>query len=423
MKSLENIRGLVSGCLLSVIIAAPVYSQQVSEGNEAVPPTFPGQTRAPLALRSTGYVVSEFVTGLNRPWAMAHMPDGNMIVTEVPGRIRVISPEGHVSDPVRGVPAVRAWGSRGLNDIILDPDFAANRRLYFVYLAAPEGMDSDNSDETYARFNEERQAWNQLSRDDKAAQPWGQWRIASATLSPDRKSISDLSVIINTVPSRMAFDSSGKLLVTTQRKSPMGEPDLGSTLGMILRRNTDGSVPEDNPFVNRDDINDLAYVIGLRNSNSLEVNPETGEFWVADQGGTAGDELNVISAGSDYGWPYVSYGRAGTNPVGTGFTVKSGTEQPSYYWSPVSMAPSDMMFYTGDMFPRWKGNLFLTGLSSMHLARLVLVGDHVVGEERLLDDPAHRLRHVGQGSDGAIYVLEDMPKQRILKISAPPAQD
>jgi len=421
MKSFESVRRLMFGCLLSAVIATPVYSQQVSEGTEAVPPTFAGQTRAPLALRSTGYVVSDFVTGLNRPWAMAHMPDGNMIVTEVPGRIRIITPEGDVSDPVKGVPAVRAWGSRGLNDIILDPDFVNNRRLYFVYLAAPGGVDSDNSDETYARFNEERQVWNQLSREDKAAQPWGHWRIASARLSADGKSISDLAVVIETVPSRMAFDASGKLLVTTQRKSPMGEPDLKATLGMILRLNTDGSVPEDNPFVGYDDINDLAYVTGLRNSNSLEMNPETGEFWVADQGGTAGDELNVISAGKDYGWPYVSYGRAGINPVGTGLTVKSGTEQPIYYWSPVSMAPSDMMFYTGDMFPRWKGNLFLTGLSSMHLARMVLVGNHIVGEERLLDEPAHRLRHVSQGSDGAIYVLEDMPNPRILKITAPPA--
>lgn len=422
MKPFKLIRRLISCCLISAVFSATAFSQQVFEGTQAVPPTFEGQTRAPLAPKSAGYVVSDFVTGLNRPWAMAHMPNGKMIVTEVPGRIRVIAPDGTVSDPVEGVPAVRAWGSRGLNDIILDPDFERNRRLYFAYLAAPAGVESDNSDERYEIFNAERQEWNPLSREEKAANPWGHWRVASATLSEDEESISDLRIVIETVPTRMAFDDTGKLLITTQRKSPMGEPDLKSTLGMVLRLNPDGSVPDDNPFIGNGDVNDMAYVIGLRNSNSLEKNPDTNEFWVADQGPTAGDELNVIVAGKDYGWPYVSYGRMGENkPVGTGLTTKPGTEQPIYYWSPVSMAPSDMMFYTGDMFPQWKGNLFLTGLSSMHMSRLVLAGDHVVGEERLLGEPGHRLRHVSQGADGAIYVLEDMPNPRILKLTAPPS--
>ena len=409
--------------LFALACIAPGHAQQVFEGTHPVPPSYAGQTRAPLAAKSAPFVVEEFVTGLNRPWAMAHMPNGKMIVTEVPGRIRIITADGNVSDPVSGVPAVRAWGSRGLNDIILDPEFERNRTIYFVYLAAPDGVTSDNSDETYGKFNAERQEWNALSREEKAANPWGHWRVARATLSRNEKSLSDVTTIIETVPSRMAFDDSGKLLMTTQRKSPMGEPDLGDTLGMVLRMNKDGSVPADNPFVDDKGVNDLAYVIGLRNSNSLEKNPQTGEFWVADQGGTAGDELNVIAAGKDYGWPYVSFGRMGDKPVGTGMTVKPGTEQPIYYWSPVSMAPSDMMFYTGDMFPQWKGNLFLTGLSSMHLARLELSGNHVTGEERLLDEPGHRLRHVSQGPDGAIYVLEDMPRRRILKLTAPPTED
>jgi len=420
MKLHKRIRNLISCCLLSVAIAMPAFSQQVSEGSEEVPPTFAGQTKAPLALKSARFIVSDFVTGLNRPWTMAHMPNGKMIVTEVPGRIRIITPDGNVSDPIEGTPDVRAWGSRGLNDIILDPAFAQNRMLYFAYLAPPAGVESDNSDETYKRFNAERQDWNKLPPEEKAANPWGHWRIASARLSEDEKRISNLKIVIETVPTRMAFDDTGKLLITTQRKSPMGEPDLNDTLGMVLRINTDGSVPGDNPFIDNDDVNDMAYVVGIRNSNSLEKNPETGEFWVADQGGTAGDELNVIVAGKDYGWPYVSFGRSGTKPVGTGLTAKPGTEQPIYYWSPVSMAPSDMMFYSGEMFPQWKGNLFLTGLSSMHMSRLVLAGDHVVGEERLLDEPGHRLRHVSQGANGAIYVLEDMPNPRILKLTAPP---
>lgn len=412
-------RRTLFGILLSAALATPATGQQVFEGEHPVPPAFAGQTRAPLAPKSPPFVVSEFVTDLFRPWAMAQLPNGNLLVTEVPGRLRIISPDGRVSAPVAGVPAVRAWGSRGLNDVILDPDFQNNRRIYFSYLAPPDGVDSDNSDAAYERFAAERAVWNELSREQKAADPWGHWRVASARLSADERSLSNLRIVIETVPSRMAFDDDGKLLMTTQRKSPMGEPDLSDTLGMVLRMNPDGSAPPDNPFVGDEEVNDLAWVVGLRNANSLEKNPATGEFWVADQGPTAGDELNVLAPGKDYGWPYVSYGRMGTLPIGKGQTVQPGTEQPIYYWSPVSMAPSDMLFYTGDMFPHWKGSLFLTGLSSLHLARLELVGDHVVGEERLLDEPGHRLRHVSQGADGAIYVIEDRPNMRILKITAP----
>ena len=342
-----------------------------------------------------------------------------MLVTEVPGRLRIVSSDGQVSDPIDGVPAVRGWGSRGLNDVILDPGFAQNGRIFFAYLAAPEGVASDNSDEAHQTFSAERQVWNGLSAEEKAANPWGVWRVASARLSPDRRRLTNVRTVIETVPTRMAFDNDGKLLITTQRKSPMGEPDLTDTLGMVLRLNTDGSVPSDNPFVGNDAVNDMAYVVGLRNANSLAQHPETGEFWVADQGPAAGDELNILKPGADYGWPYVSYGRAGTLPVGTGMTTKPGTEQPLYFWSPVSLAPSDMLFYTGDMFPAWQGSLFLTGLSSMHLARLELSEGQVIGEERLLDEPGHRLRHVSQDADGAIYVIEDMPKMRILKLTAP----
>ena len=285
MKSYSLVRQLLAGSVFSAVIAMPVFSQQVFEGTHPVPPAYAGQTRAPLAPRSTQYEVSEFVTGLTRPWAMAHMPNGNMIVTEVPGRIRIVSADGEVSKPVEGVPAVRAWGSRGLNDVILDPGFERNRMIYFTYLAAPAGIESDNSDEMYGKFNSEREAWNQLTPQEKSANPWGHWRVASARLSENEKKISEVKIVIETVPSRMAFDDAGKLLITTQRKSPMGEPDLKDTLGMVLRMNKDGSVPDDNPFVGNDDVNDLAFVIGLRNSNSLEMNPQTGDYHECRQPG------------------------------------------------------------------------------------------------------------------------------------------
>ncbi len=414
-------RGVIIAGVFTALSINFGYAQQVYEGNSAVAPAFPGQTRAPLADKSARFVVSDFVTELHRPWSMAHMPDGNMIVTEVPGRLRIISTDGSVSNPIEGVPAVRPFGSRGLNDIILDPDFENNRMIYISYHAMPDGMESDNSDDAYKKSMAEMAEWNKLSREEKTANPFGVWRISSARLSPDGKSIDRVKTLINTVASRMAFDSHGKLLITTQRKSPMGQQDLTATGGMILRLNTDGSVPDDNPFIGVEGVNPMAYVIGLRNSNSFSFNKSTGEFWAADQGGNAGDEVNIIKAGKDYGWPEVSYGRmGGTKPVGTGLTVKEGTEQPIYFWSPVSMAPSDMTFYDGDLFPQWKGNLFLTGLSSMHMSRLVLSGDHVIGEERLLGEPGHRLRHVSQGADGALYVIQDMPMQKILKLTPPP---
>ncbi|MEZ5759441.1 MAG: PQQ-dependent sugar dehydrogenase [Emcibacteraceae bacterium] len=420
MKLKKGIGAVLTGLVMVATSSMSTSAQQVSEGTQAVPPLFAGQTRAPLASKSAPFVVSDFVAGLNHPWAMAHMPNGKMIVTEVPGRLRIITPDGKVSKPVTGMPAVRAWGSRGLNEIILDPDFANNRMIYFSYLAAPDGVKSDNSDAAYKKFAEEWQAWNKLSREEQSANPWGIWRVASAKLSADEKSISDLKVLIETTPSRMMFDDSGKLLISTQRKSPMGEPNLKSTFGMILRLNKDGSVPNDNPFVGNPDVNDMAYAIGLRNTMGLAKNPETGDIWAGDMGGDGGDEINVVCAGCDYGWPYVSYGRmGGTKPVGTGYTTKPGTVQPIYYWSPVAIAQSSMIFYTGDMFPEWKGNLLLTGLSSMHLARLVLAGDHIIGEERLLDEPGHRLRHVSEGPDGAVYVIQDMPNPKILKLTAP----
>lgn len=422
MRLHKEFRIALVSCMAAIAFNLPVTAQQ----NKIFDPAFEGQTRASLAAKSAKFTVSDFVTGLNRPWAMAHLPNGNMLVTEVPGRIRVISPNGVVSEPVLGVPAVRAWGSRGLNDIILDPDFENNRMIYFNYLGAPDGMISDNSDETYKKFGEERSEWNALSREEKAASPWGYWYVVSAKLSADEKSISGLKVISDTVPSRLAFDDTGKLLITTQRKSPMGSPDLKATFGTVLRLNKDGTAPNDNPFVGNDDVNDMAYVVGLRNSNGLAKNPSTGDFWVADQGGSAGDEINIIKAGKDYGWPYVAYGPLPpSDPPRINHTIKEGTEQPIYYWgaSSLSLAPSSMMFYTGQMFPDWQGNLFLTGLSSQYLSRLELVGDSVEAEERLLDEPGHRLRHVSQGADGAIYILEDTPMPRILKLTAPVEKD
>lgn len=194
-------------CALALAVSSWVSAEPVAPGDHAVPPLYQGQTRAPLAAKSSPFEVSEFVTGLTRPWALAHLPDGRMLVTEVPGRLRVIDADGTVSEPVEGVPPVRPWGSRGLNDLLLDPAFASNRLIYFTYLAAPEGVAADNSDEAHARFAEERQRWNEQSREEKIADPWGTWRVARARLSEDEARLTNLEILIETVPSRMAFDA------------------------------------------------------------------------------------------------------------------------------------------------------------------------------------------------------------------------
>ncbi len=415
------LKNVFYSAIVIIISGSMIFSanaQQVFEGPQASTPAYIGQTRAPIANKSPPFKVSEFVSGLNRPWSMVFLPSGKMIVTEVPGRLRIISADGTVSDAIKGMPAVRAFGSRGLNDIILDPEFEKNRVIYFSYHAAPEGMQSDNSDDAYKKSNADMALWNKLSREEKAANPFGVWRVARAQLSKDEKSIDRFKVLIDTVPSSMTFDKEGKLLITTQRKSPMGKQDLTDNLGMVLRLNKNGSIPKDNPFIGQDGVNPMAYAVGLRNSYSLAFNPASGELWAADQGPYAGDEVNIIKPGKNYGWPEVTYGKMGrTKVIGAGFSAKEGVEQPIYFWSPISMAPSSMMFYKGDLFPAWKGNLFLSGLSSQHIARLVLAGDHVVGEERLLDEKATRYRHINQGPDGVIYVIEDGPMAKILKIT------
>jgi aldose sugar dehydrogenase len=405
--------------IAGTIFSASAQTQQVFDGPQFARPNFQGQTRAPIADHSKPFEVQEFVTSLTRPWTMAHLPNGKMLVSEVPGRLRIVDGNGTVSAPIKGVPAVRPFGSRGLNDVVLDPDFEKNRTIYIIYHATPDGMVSDNSDEAYQKSNADMAEWGKLSNEEKAANPFGIWRVASARLSTDEKSIDRVKVLLDVVASRIRFDDQGKFLITTQRKSPMGKQDLTGTGGMILRLNKDGSVPKDNPFIGQAGINPMAYVIGLRNSNSLELNPMTGEFWAADQGPAGGDEINVIRPGKNYGWPEVTHGKMGGGKIiGAGLSAKEGTEQPIYYWSP-SMAPSSMIFYTGDLFPQWKGNLLVTGLSTQHISRLELVGDHVVGEERLLGEMRSRLRHISQGPDGSVFVIQDGPMAKILKLTPP----
>jgi glucose/arabinose dehydrogenase len=343
--------------------------------------------------------VATFAAGLEHPWGLAFLPDGSALVTERPGRLRLVSPEGELSEPLAGVPEVDARGQGGLLDVALDPDFEANRLVYLSYAEPGEGGKNSTA-------------------------------VARGTLSEDRTALENVEVIFSQQPkeastkhfgSRIVFDGEGHLFVTLGERSEeefRGQAqDLDSHLGKIVRINPDGSVPEDNPFVGQEGALPEIWSLGHRNVQAAAMNQETGELWEIEHGPRGGDELNVVKPGANYGWPEVSFGvnYSGT-PVGTGESDAPGFEDPIYQWTPV-IAPSGMAFYAGDAFPDWKGDLFVGGLASTALVRLELDGASVTHEERILEPAGLRIRDVVQGPDGALFLLTDEDDGEIIKIS------
>jgi glucose/arabinose dehydrogenase len=341
-------------------------------------------------------------SGLQNPWGMAFLPDGRMLVTERPGRLRVVAPDGTLSEPVAGLPAVDARGQGGLLDVALDPAFATNRLIYWSYAELLDGV-VNNTAVARGRF---------------------------ADQAPHR--VEDVQVIFRQVPTlksaqhfggRLVFRPDGTLFVTLgDRSVPDGRMQaqrLDGLLGKIVRINLDGTVPKDNPFVGKEGVPPQMWSYGHRNVQAAALHPSTGELWEAEHGTRGGDEINIARAGKDYGWPTIAYGIEYQGAAITGgITAKEGMEQPLYYWDPV-IAPSGMVFYTGSLFPAWKGNLFIGGMASTNLVRLTIEGERVVDEERLLTDlqpQRERIRDVRQGPDGALYLLTDSPKGRMLKL-------
>jgi len=337
--------------------------------------------------------VSVYAEGLEHPWSLAFLPDGRALVTERPGRLRYVAPDGTVSAPISGLPQVDARGQGGLLDVVLDPDFAQNNLIYLSYAERGEGGNGT--------------------------------AVARGRLAANR--LEDVEVIFRQLPkkksskhfgSRLAFDREGHLYVTLGERSSFPEEaqDLGGLLGKVVRINRDGSVPPDNPFVGRKDVRPEIWSYGHRNPQGAALRPEDGSLWVIEHGARGGDEINRPQAGKNYGWPVISYGRHYSGlKIGEG-TAKSGMEQPIFYWDP-SIAPSGALFYTGDAFPQWQGNLFVGALKSQLLVRLRLDGDVVRQQEKYLDDLGLRIRDVRQGPDGAIFVLTDEDDGAILKIS------
>ena len=335
----------------------------------------------------------EVASGLEHPWGMAFLPDGAVLVTERPGRLRVVGKDGGVSQPVEGVPAVDAVGQGGLLDVALDPDFAANRLVYLSYAEPREGGNAT--------------------------------AVARGRLADSR--LDQLEVIFRQQPalagrhhfgSRLVFARDGRLFVTLgdRYKEKDRAQTLDSHLGKVIRIERDGRVPADNPFVDRPGALPEIWSYGHRNVQGAALHPGTGDLWTNEHGPKGGDELNLTLPGRNYGWPAITYGVDYSGAIISDETAAPGMEQPVHYWVP-SIATSGLAFCTGSRFPRWQGNAFVGGLRSQQLVRLELDGDRVVHEEVLLKGVIEqRIRDVKQGPDGFLYLLTDEKDGRLLRI-------
>ncbi|HYH37709.1 MAG TPA: PQQ-dependent sugar dehydrogenase [Azospirillum sp.] len=340
--------------------------------------------------------VATVAGGLEHPWGMAFLPGGGMLVTERPGRLRLVSAAGAVSEPIAGVPKVDARGQGGLLDVALDPDFGRNRLVYISYSEPGEGGNST--------------------------------AVARGTLSDDARALRDVKVVFSQKPkvqsrlhfgSRLVFDRAGNLFVTLgERSDPQFRTraqDLDSHFGKVVRIRPDGSVPKDNPFVGKAGALPEIWSYGHRNMQGAALHPATGALWASEHGPRGGDEINVPQPGKNYGWPVVSHGvNYDGTPVGTGQQKAPGMEDPVYQWTPV-IAASGMAFYTADAVPGWKGSLFNGGLVCRCVVRLELDGTRVTHEERLFGELGQRIRDVRQGPDGALYLLTDDDRGALLR--------
>ena len=376
------------------LLAAAIYiiacrSSDAAQGGSGRAPASPQPQAREDVVR-----VETVASGLNYPWGLAILPDGGFLVTEKSGSVRLVSSTGQLSQPLSGVPAVQRGGQGGLLDVALDPDFARNSVVY-VSFSEPGGEGAGTA-------------------------------VARAKLNAAANALEDVRVIYRQEPkvdgsfhfgSRIVFRSDGTMFVTQGDRFSYRNraQDLRSGLGKIVRINSDGSIPRDNPFVGRSDVRPEIWSYGHRNVQAAALDPATGQLWTVEHGAAGGDELNFPQAGRNYGWPVITYGRDyNGRSIGEG-QVKEGMEQPVYYWDPV-IAPSGMTFYTGDKYPGWKGSILVGSLAYGALVRLTLANGVVTGEERYLHDMRERIRDVQQGSDGYVYLINDSSNGRIMRV-------
>ncbi|MBZ4657032.1 MAG: hypothetical protein JG771_168 [Methermicoccus sp.] len=372
----------------------PPVETQPANTNYA--PAFEGQTRIGGVKTITPYEVKIIAEGLSKPWGVTSLPDGRLAITEKGGTMRIATAEGSVSNPIIGFPAVDDRGQGGLLDVAPAPDFESSRMLYFTFA--------------------EKKPQGSLTA------------VGKGKLSTDETKIENFQVIFRAVPyfdnsmhfgSRIVFDKNGNIFVSTGERSDLATRPKAQLLdngyGKVIHITPEGKPVPDNPFIGVTGAMPEIYSYGHRNAQGLAIHPETNELWLSEMGPRGGDELNLIEAGKNYGWAVITYGlEYSGKPVGEGITQKEGMEQPIYYWDPV-LSPSGMTFYSSDIIPEWQNNLFIGGLSSKHIARLVIRDHKVVGEERLLANENQRFRDVAEGKDGALYAVTD--EGRLYRIS------
>jgi glucose/arabinose dehydrogenase len=361
---------------------------ETKPANSDYKPAFAGQTRIAGVKTTAAYKGTVLSEGLKQPWGITTLPDGRFLITEKGGTMRIASQDGKLSAAITGIPKVNSGGQGGLLGLTLDPNFTSNRMVYWVFSQSnPDGNLT---------------------------------AVAKGKLSADEKTIENAQVIYRATPAhnstlhyggRILFDKTGNIIFSTGERSDLEtRPQaqfLNSSLGKIIRITPDGKAAPGNPFENRSDARPELYSYGHRNVQGLALNPATGDLWETEFGPRGGDEVNLIKPGKNYGWPTITYGIEYAGPkVGEGIQQKEGMEQPVYYYDPV-ISPSGITFCSSDAIPEWKNNLFISALSGMHIARLVIKDDKVVGEERLLSDESQRFRDITQGKDGALYAVTD----------------
>jgi aldose sugar dehydrogenase len=350
-------------------------------------PAFEGQAKIKRVVTKTPYKVEKIATNLGSPWAIIALPDGRLLLTEKSGFMQIYNAEGMLIKKISGLPKVDFVGQGGLLDVALDPAFEKNKMIYWTF--AEKHGDSNLT------------------------------AVAKGQLSEADSSVKNPVIIFRATPqlssglhfgSRLLFDKEGYLFVSAGERSILeGRKQaqwLNSGLGKIFRISREGKAAPGNPFINKPDAMPEIYSYGHRNPQSLDFNPVTGDLWEAEFGPRGGDELNIIKPGKNYGWPVITYGiEYDGNKIGDCLQQKEGMEQPVYYWDPV-VSPSGMIFYTGDSIPEWKNNLFLGGLSSTQIVRLVIENNKVTGEESLLLDKHERIRDITQ-LNGNLYAITD----------------
>lgn len=378
----------VAGAALLFCATGFALAQDFNAGAPNAPdqrPAFDGQTRAPIIDQNVHLNSQKIADGLVHPWGMAQLPDGSWLVTERPGRLRLISTDGAVSNPIAGLPEVDARGQGGLLDVVVRDDFTQTRQVWW----------------SYAEPREERR---------------NATAVATGVLSEDGGELTDVRVIFRQNPawsstahfgSRLVFDRDGMLFVTTgDRSQPQPRvlaQDVGTHIGKVLRIHPQGGAAEGNPEIEGGQPEVWSY--GHRNVQAAALDPH-GNLWIVEHGPRGGDELNQPQAGLNYGWPVITYGLDYSGrAIGEGLTAQDGMEQPVYYWDPV-IAPSGMVFYQGGLFAHWQGDLLIGGLVGQALVRLTLAEGRVTGEARYLQGHG-RIRDVDIAADGAIMVLTD----------------